>query len=146
MNRRIVIGALCALAMGCGGGGDDGGNSTKEPAATGNPLTQPLPWIEANIFEKSCATIGCHRGSSGAAGLTLERGKSHGALVNKSSTLVAGKTLVVPGSADNSFLVAKIRGHLAEGEGTKMPNGKEPLAESDIAAIETWINAGAPAQ
>lgn len=150
MTHRSWIRALSALGvvglMGCGGGGDGGTEAPPSPpGSAANSLSEPLPWIEANIFEKGCATIGCHRGSSAAGALTLERGKSHGALVGKPSTLVASKKLVVAGQPEQSFLLAKLRGHLGEGEGAPMPYGKPPLSESEIATIETWIKAGAPA-
>jgi len=47
---------------------------------------------------------------------------------------------VKPGDAAHSLLIDKLRNR---GVSTQMPLGAEPLAEADIAALESWIDAGA---
>ncbi len=76
------------------------------------------------IFNADC--IGCH-GSS--AGLTL----------TSYSTLMSGD-VVNPYNGAESLLITKLRG-TASGE--QMPKNQDPLDESVIQLIETWIDEGA---
>lgn len=55
----------------------------------------------------------------------------------------AGLLRVFPGSIDESFLVSKLTGDLAAGEGSMMPLGSGALPERDIDLVRDWIAAGA---
>ena len=57
----------------------------------------------------------------------------------------AGRTLVVAGDPDASFLLDKLRGDLAAGEGRRMPYGGAELGDEEIGVIEEWIASGADA-
>jgi hypothetical protein len=46
---------------------------------------------------------------------------------------------IVPGNADGSRIIQMLEGKIAP----RMPFGADPLPPADIAAIRTWINAGA---
>jgi hypothetical protein len=104
--------------------------------------------IQSSILEKQCAFSGCHSLDSEEAGLALEGPGVYDALVNAPATAsaaaFAGKKRVVPGAPSTSFLMDKLLGTLAPGEGDRMPSGRSPLGDDDIEAIRKWILAGAP--
>jgi len=65
----------------------------------------------------------------------------HAATVGMSSTC-GGQPYIVPGSADDSYLVWKVEG--APGIcGVQMPYGGPYLSPAEIALIRAWIDAGA---
>ena len=101
-----------------------------------------LSSIQALVFDPRC--IDHHGDHAVEAGLDLRDGMSHAALVNVPSTQ-AGLDLVVPGDAENSYLVHKIEGR-ASIVRDRMPPLGDPLTEEEIAAIRDWIDAGAPAE
>lgn len=87
----------------------------------------------ATILAARC-TI-CHSGSAAPNGVALD---------NHASILKGGKNglVVKPGAARDSELVKRIRGERQP----RMPlTGPPFLADSEIALIEAWIEAGAPA-
>jgi len=104
--------------------------------------------IQTRIFEKQCAFSGCHGPTNPQAGLVLSGEGAYDALVDHPATTpaanFAGKNLVVPGAPATSFLMDKLLGALAPGEGEPMPLDRQPLADKDIQAIRKWILAGAP--
>lgn len=101
--------------------------------------TCSVPEAVQTIFTTQCAP--CHiTGASG--GLSLASGTaSYTNLVGHvaSAAACADRTRVVPGAAETSYLVQKLRG-TAGICGTQMPRGRPPLAETEIAIIEAWIN------
>jgi hypothetical protein len=133
------------------GGGDDGGDG--EGGCGAGPAT--LSAIEDGIFAKSCAFSSCHGGPTPAAGLDLTTGAACGALVNAPSCVFSGRTRVVPGDPDSSFLYHKVAGDdlgstpdgtcagLANGVSQRMPLGATPLCQGQIDQIKAWIAAGA---
>jgi hypothetical protein len=102
--------------------------------------------IEKRIFgPKGCRVAACH-GDGTSGGLDLRYGAAHFSLVNQPATGAPGKTRVVPGDPEASFLWQKLTGHLADGEGTQMPaGGAAPLDALELEMVRTWIVAGAPA-
>jgi len=139
LGKLSVAVVTCALAtVSCQGGDVD--------TASGSvSLSGSLGGVQAEIFDKSCSTVACHRGSSPAGGLTLEPGKAHDALVDVPALMAPGKRLVVPGHPDHSFLMEKLRGHLSQDEGLPMPYAKPPLSAAQIGLVEQWIAGGATA-
>lgn len=125
--------AVLVLAAGCGG---DGAATDSAPTDAAPTLTQ----VQAEVFGPSCAFSSCHA-APGASGLVLEDGLSHAALVNVPSADASGKTLVVPGDAEASYLVAKLRGDPGIA-GFQMPTGN-PLDEARLQLVIDWIDAGA---
>ena len=75
------------------------------------------------IFNTNCT--GCHDGSGG---LTLT-----------SYSDLMGNDVVDPGDSAASKLIQKLKGTL----GTQMPQNQNPLNETTINFIETWIDEGA---
>jgi hypothetical protein len=103
--------------------------------------------LQRNIFNQHCLAAGCHNSQSQGGGLDLSDGVSYDELVNvvpeNPAAASAGLLRVEPFDAQNSFLLIKLTGPGA-GQGARMPQGMNPLAQSDIDAIRQWILDGAP--
>ena len=95
------------------------------------------------VAEASCGP-NCHTGGSSSGELALD--DWHAATVGVPSGDVPDMNLVEPGDLDNSYLWHKIEGtHLdVGGAGSPMPLGPA-LSDEDHAAIQAWIEDGAPA-
>jgi WD40 repeat protein/mono/diheme cytochrome c family protein len=98
-----------------------------EPPGEVSYYRDVLPILQANCH-------GCHQPAK--AGGTLELTSFKNLLSGGES----GSPAVVPGKPDESYLVEQITP--ADGEAA-MPQGKKPLAESQIALIRRWIEQGA---
>jgi hypothetical protein len=94
------------------------------------------------IFTNNCATSGCHTAAASASSLVLAAGSAFGNIVNVPSAQQSSLRRVLPGDADNSYLVRKIRGD-AGINGRRMPLNRTPLTDAQIATIVNWINQGA---
>lgn len=86
------------------------------------------------VFLKSCAAGTCHRGTTPAAGLSLELGKAYKATVGVPSTTKPGKLIVAPGDPANSVLLTWV----AE----VMPPLLLP-PPGDIETLHHWVAEGA---
>jgi hypothetical protein len=76
-------------------------------------------------------------------GLILTDGVSYGNLVGRASSLQPTSTRVIPGDADNSYLVRKLEG-ASDITGLRMPRNSGPfLTTGQMAIIRRWINEGA---
>ncbi len=88
----------------------------------------------------------CHRdgGIADQSGVVFRAGEeeAYDLLVNRTSVLDDGLTLVVPGDADASLLFDKVASD-SPMIGDRMPLGGPFLAESQIARIRDWIEQGA---
>ena len=104
--------------------------------------------IQKRVFDKSCAFSGCHGVENPQAGLVLAGDGVYQSLVGQIATTsvaqFAGKKRVVPGAPETSFLMDKLEGKLAPGEGVQMPQGRKPLPDDQVEMIRKWILAGAP--
>jgi hypothetical protein len=91
--------------------------------------SEPVEQTAKSIIESKCLT--CH----GDARM------SDFDLCSRETILKGGKrgSAIVPGNAEGSRLYQAVR---RQGE-LKMPPGKTPLTESEVAALRDWINAGA---
>ena len=122
---------LLIVIAGCG----------KEKCPT-EPPTDPSFQNEIQpILTKSCAIASCHDAFA-QGGLDLSEGKAYDNLVDVASVNDPSKKLVVPDDADNSYLVIKIEGDPGDGT-SRMPIGGNPLPDSEIELIRTWIDQGA---
>jgi hypothetical protein len=84
------------------------------------------------ILNAKCT--GCHGGVKKAGGISfiyreLALGKGE-----------SGKTCIIPGEADKSEFITRLTSHDKE---LRMPLGKEPLTEAEVALLKKWINEGA---
>jgi hypothetical protein len=113
--------------------------------------------IQNQIFEKNCATSGCHAsktdGSFKQHGLVLEKSVAFTNLINISpnnpNAKSNGMLRVKPFKADQSFLFHKLQQtpadhHSNKDYGSPMPLGSRPLTNGQIEFIRRWIEAGAP--
>jgi hypothetical protein len=107
--------------------------------------------VQAQIFEASDsagrrACTDCHTnvGRTPPAGLNLTHAVAYEQLVNVASTRKAGAIRVVPGDAENSYIVHKIEGS-PDIVGVRMPfSGAPYLTDGQILIIKRWIALGAP--
>ena len=95
------------------------------------------------ILTARCATQSCHNLSTQQVGLNLEPGFSYAEIVN-ADPLGRGMPYIKPERPDSSFLVRMIGGDPAlRYELPRMPLGREPLTDNQIATIINWVTAGA---
>mgnify|MGYP005840475211 CR=1 FL=1 len=142
--RRPLFAVLAlALALGaaaCGSRPEREGNASGPPPGE---RTEAIAAFEpaAAIFEASCATAACHSTERGAGQLVLSPQVARENLVDVPSNQQDGATLVVPGDPEGSYLLAKLRGD--DGiRGSRMPIGRSPLSEEELATITEWIAGG----
>ncbi len=134
--------ALVTTLFACGGGSDDGDTDTD---IDNIEIEATFSSIHENVFRKRCSAGACHNVSTAAGGLTLSSSvAAYEGLVGKPATIAPSKMRVAPGDPGGSFLLHKLRGELAEGEGDPMPYKNVVLGDGTIAKIEEWIAAGAP--
>ncbi len=104
--------------------------------------------IEEQIFAgHGCNVASCH-GAAALGGLDLRAGQAWLELIGQTAhnavAAAAGKRLVEPGDAINSFLSQKLHGGLGSGEGSQMPAVGSLLSPSELWLVDAWIDAGAP--
>jgi len=116
------------------------------------PLLEPrFSSIQAQIFESAdsagrLACVSCHTnvGRTPPAGLILTHDVAYAQIVNMPSTRKSGAIRVIPGDADNSYLVHKVEG-LSDIVGLRMPfSGPPYLTDGQIMILKRWIELGAP--
>ena len=106
---------LFTWAGACGGDATSGGATSSVPDPT-------LSSIQSAIFTPTCAGFtACHASANDGGHCDLRAGHARGDLVGRSSFVKSSNVLVVPGHPEESFLVRKLRGQLADGEGARMP-------------------------
>lgn len=100
------------------------------------------------VFDASCVSSACHNDGTQAGGLSLSRGSSYAAIVGIEPTNANarddGLLLVAPREPSRSFLLSKLTGDLAPGDGSQMPLTGAALPDASIELIADWIAAGAP--
>ena len=144
MNRSPVrvftplLLALC-LAMGCA---EDAKSDTADSAHTGEAPTEysgpPVEFEEAlvEVLIPSCGFDSCH--GSGAGYLRIHEGQTEAEWLEKYSSVLITRALIVPGDAATSYLVKKMEGS-SDIEGTVMP----PSGSIDavrIGMVRSWID------
>lgn len=120
MNRLLVI-AVLALA------------------ACGPPAK--LSEVESQVFTPSCVFSSCHKGASGAGGLSLE-GKTYARIVGVSAVDAPNRTLVVAGDLTKSYLYEKLTKATPQA-GVQMPQGGVALDAQSVEMVRSWIADGA---
>ena len=137
----MVVGLACASC-------DESLSSITGPTPNLEPTFSS---IQTNIFNMTdssgrLACIQCHTdaGRTPSGNLVLLEGRSYQQLVGRGSTGKPGATLVIPGDAENSYIIHKLEGR-ADIVGQRMPRGNGPfLTEGQILVIRQWIKDGAP--
>lgn len=97
------------------------------------------------IFTARCATASCHNLATQQVGLNLQTGYSYDEIVDVGSPSSHQMPYIRPFDADSSWLVRMIQADPARRFFTeRMPLGRAPLTDNQIATIVNWVNAGAP--
>lgn len=137
--------AAIALALGlaaCTGNGlglDEAGRSTGEiishqpDSARADSLFRI---IQDSVFTPICTR--CHFHPNSPYGMSLEADRSR-LIIGRPSYGFEGMQIVVPGDPARSYLLWKLEGRAAI-NGFRMPFGMEPLPESRMRLIRSWIN------
>lgn len=113
-------------------------------------LTVTFTSIQRDIFNArdsagrpACTQCHAAGGIAAGTGLILTEGVSYANLVNRTSRLRPGETLVIPGDPSNSYLVRKLEGD-PNINGVRMPFAGGPyLTGGQMAVIRRWIELGA---
>lgn len=92
------------------------------------------------IFDRYCTD--CHSGEFASANLDLSAESSFFSLVSRSSRQRPDRFLVQPYSAENSYLIQKLK-NAPDMIGISMPAGDPLLDDAVISRLERWINQGA---
>src|SRR5581483_3420721 len=117
--------------MGAGGMGTGG-------AVGGTPTTAQ---VQA-ILNANCTV--CHNSPSSPRGLSWLDVRAQ---IGVASVDCPAKNRITSGDSLHSYMVDKIRGAAQDAgcfAGQRMPRGAPPLADTDIALIAAWIDAGTP--
>jgi hypothetical protein len=140
---------LLALAAGLATGACDEKLSTV--AGPTPELGPTFSSIQAQIFEttdssgrRACVTCHTTVGRTPSAGLNLTHDVAYDQLVNVVSSRKPGAIRVIPGDAENSYLVHKVEG-APDISGVRMPfSGPPYLTDGQILILKRWIAVGAP--
>jgi hypothetical protein len=130
------------LVASCGGSDGPTAPGGDDPSGGGTaPTVKEDPSFASDIVpvfaREGCTAGGCH-GSPVQAGLNLAS-SPYTALVNIPSTQT-GELRVIPGNANDSYLVKKLEGRASQG--VRMPVGGQ-MGSTDLTNIKNWINRGA---
>lgn len=134
LRRTIALACLAALS-GCNDGQGTARGGTG--GASGSPCPTTLQEVAIQVFQPSCIDSGCHGSAEPAGGLDLETASLELQLYGSEAALCDGQTLIVPGDAESSHLIAKLRG--TSDCGAQMPVGAE-LAPETVDCVAAWID------
>lgn len=129
MLRKTIQCMLLVALSGCSDG--QGAPATRSGCPTN------LGELAAQVFQPSCIDSGCHGSDDRAGGLDLETTALELQLIGREAALCSGQIRVVPGDAEGSHLIAKLRG--ASDCGSPMPIGA-PLPPETIDCVAAWID------
>ena len=151
MTRRLLAPSVLTLWLGILGLAAGCDEKLSEVAGPSPGLAPTFSSIQANIFESSdssgrAACIQCHTRQGGRfppLGLSLDHEVAYQNLVGVPSVGSPGAVRVIPGDADNSYMVHKLEGR-SDIVGQRMPRTAGPfLTEGQMLIIRHWINQGA---
>jgi hypothetical protein len=147
-GRMQLVLALVVVFTGCGGGDgptDPGSDPTGGNGNTGGRTIKDNPSFSNDVVEifvrRGCTDGSCHGGAQGGLTLSATASVSYANLVNVPSPNESGEVRVIPGDAQNSYLVKKLEGR--QSMGARMPLGGSPLDDTDLTNIRRWIDQGA---
>jgi len=142
--RTLACAAWCLpLIAGCPPQGDSMLNPDAEPNGVDSTQVSFSDDIQP-IFSAHCAE--CHRPDGFASGqveMDLRPGFAHASIVTVASDEAPGRTRVIPGDPDASYLVEKVESD-QPAAGARMPLFGAPLSDAELALLRSWIAAGAP--
>lgn len=132
----VIRGTAVLFAMGCST--DDTPRGVMGPGGAA-PVSFSAD-IRDIIARGGCTSASCH-GAAAALGLDLRPGADYGSLVNVTAVEDNSKKRVLPGDAQNSYIVIKVEGR--QTVGGRMPLGGTPLDSIDVTNLRNWIDQGA---
>ena len=140
----LILSTLGFLACGGDSGTNPGGDAGGDGGGTGaGRVVKADPSYAGDIQEiwnrRGCTGSQCH-GSAQQGALDLRDGNSHAALVNVVAT-AENVVRVIPGNAEDSYLVIKLEGR--QNVGDQMPQSMAPLDSIDLTNVRNWIDQGA---
>jgi len=150
MSKKIIVilvSLILAVAVAYGIM-DTKTDSTSTPQNIEEEPKVPIDEMEAQvvkIFERDCATSGCHRGRYPKAKLNLEADEMVAALMDIPSRQIDSLMLVDSKQPQESYLLMKINGDERIVK-DPMPIDAPPLKTEEINLVENWINALAKLQ
>ncbi len=140
-SLAVAVALLLAACSDSGTGPDDdpnnGGNGGDTRVIVADPAFGAV--IQDIFNRRGCASGSCH-GTSERAGLNLTAGNAYANLVDVIATQ-AGVARVIPGNANDSYLIVKVEGR--QTVGAQMPVGGAALDNIDLTNLKNWINQGA---
>lgn len=136
----LCVAAAAVILAGCSsndtptspGGGSGGGTVEVDPSFS--------TVVQEILTRRGCTNSSCH-GQATQADLDLRPGTAYGELVNVQAFQDPGRTRVIPGDAQNSYLIIKLEGR--QSVGGQMPATGAPLDSIDLNNIRNWIDQGA---
>jgi hypothetical protein len=140
VTMRRAIAGLFVAAVAC--------TDFEAPEPTVLPdVLVPNPSFDRDIqpiFTARCATASCHNFATQQMGLNLEAGAAYDAIVDEDSPTSHDLRYIRPFQPDSSWLVRMIQADPARRFfNERMPLGRTPLTDNQIATIINWVNAGA---
>ena len=122
-------------------GGGEAGTGTGAGSDSGDTSVPTFTEIQDTIFAPSCAFSTCHGDADGVADIVLTGDAAYAALYEAPAVGKEDAILVIPGDADNSYLVQKME-EADDIEGLPMPPAGI-LDEELTQMVRAWIDAGA---
>lgn len=137
--------AFVLVAIGCTGGmpaAGDGGDSDPCPegSMSAESTVSYAQDIRTMFSNKGCLTSGCHANPFPSSNYSLAEYATSFGPGDEAADL--GVCNIVPGDADASYIIEKLRPGPRMGE--RMPLLRPALSDEEIGLIATWINDGAP--
>ncbi len=141
MSRILLLAPMfCLAVIGLGCSSDDSPTSSNGDNGRVVKNDPSLSNDIQEIFQRRGCTGGSCHGAAVSAGLDLRPDSAYTHLVNVDATS-ENEVRVVPGDAENSYLVIKLEGR--QNVGQRMPAIGAPLDSIDLQNIKNWINQGA---
>jgi hypothetical protein len=141
LRSTLLVPALGLFLAACG---SDGPTEPLVDDPVETRVVKADPSFAGDVVEifarRGCTAGSCHGNGAGGLTLTSSAAVSYGNLVNVASTGTS-EILVIPGNADDSYLVKKLEGRQTAGQ--QMPRGGAALDGIDLPNIKNWINQGA---
>lgn len=136
--------AACIAAAGCDQKLSELAGPTPNLEPTFASIQQAILEATDSSGRTPCVTCHTSTGRAPAGGLNLNHDVAYDQLVSVAARTKAGATRVIPGDADNSYLIQKLVGSTGI-VGRRMPNNGPPyLSDGQILIIKRWIAIGAP--
>ncbi len=143
---RLLRGHLLLMVTVLAGCSDDPTSPPTRVPGSGPPVigSTAAPTFSSDVQEvferRGCTASSCH-GAGAVFDLDLRRGNAYGHLVRIRAFGDTTRIRVIPGDAENSYLIVKLENRQTAGR--QMPLGGAPLSTTDLKTIRRWIQDGA---